>query len=98
MIDYNREGVKESLMKEANRDLGICEQIRQVYDSVYKMPNGELKEEITEKLVDALIMAKKMGDRLTYYYKKTHDTSGHLGSKLTPVDKKALIKMRRARI
>lgn len=97
MTDYNREGVRESLMRGVNKDLGICEQIRQVYDSVYKMPNGELKEEITEKLVDALIMAKKMGDRLTYYYKKTHDTTGHLGTTLKPVDQRVLLRMRRAR-
>ena len=95
---YTREEAKESLMKEANRELGICEQLRQVYDSVYELPESKLKTEITEKLVDALTMAKKMGDRLTYYYEKTHDASGHRGYNIVPVDKKALLRMRRNRI
>lgn len=95
---YNRAGVKESLTREANRELGICEQIRQVYDSVYELPEGKLKEEITEKLVDALIMAKKMGDRLTYYHKKYNDTTGHDGKNIKQLDKKALLEMRRNRI
>jgi NTP pyrophosphatase (non-canonical NTP hydrolase) len=94
---YTRESAKDSLTREANRELGICEQIRQVYDSVYKMTDEKLKEEITEKLIDALIMAKKMGDRLTYYYEKTHETSGHLGTNLKPINQQKLLKMRRKR-
>lgn len=79
---YNRQGVKDSLIREANRELNICEQLRCVYDSVHELPDGKLKEEITEKLVDALIMAKKMGDRLTYYSKTYRDTTGHGGKGL----------------
>ena len=37
----------------------ICEQLRRVYDSVYPMRDKKLKEEITEKLVDAFTTAKK---------------------------------------
>jgi hypothetical protein len=93
-----RDEIRISLTTDANRELGICEQIRQVYDSVYKIEDDKLRKEITEKLVDALIMAKKMGDRLTYYYVKTHDTGGHMGENLVPIDHDAVLKMRRTRI
>ena len=98
MKTYRRNEVKKSLMRSASRELGICEQLRIIYDSVYQLPENELKEKITEGLVDALMMAKKMGDRLTYYYIKTKDTSGHLGVELKKIPEfQSLAKIRSTR-
>jgi len=47
-----------------------------------KIHDSELREEITEKLVDALLMAKKMGRRLSYYFKTYHDMTGHQGKNI----------------
>jgi hypothetical protein len=94
----DRQELRNSLIRGANRELVICEQLRRVYDSVYELPEGKLKEQITEKLVDAFVMAKKMGDRLTYYNETYHDTTGNQGDNLRKqlYDKSVLIK-RRAR-
>ena len=78
----DRDAVKINLTRGINRQLGICEQLRIIYDSVYELPAGDLKSKITEGLVDAMIMAKKMGDRLQYYHDLTHDTTGHQGKNL----------------
>lgn len=94
---YNRYTLRNSLIRDANRELGICEQLRCVYDSVYELPNGELKKQITEKLVDAFIMAKKMGDRLTYLNETYHDTTGHKGENLCVVHDRLLAKIRKER-
>lgn len=98
---YDRNIIKNSLMRNANREIGICETIREVYDYVYNLPDSELKTNITEKLIDALTMAKKMGDRLTYYYKLTNDTTGNIGGNLKQIDKKEFhrtLRRRRKRI
>jgi len=78
----DRNAVKINLVRGINRQLGICEQLRIIYDSVYCLPDGELKNKITDGLVDALIMAKKMGDRLQYYFDVTQDQTGHSGINL----------------
>jgi hypothetical protein len=78
----DKDAVKINLIRGVNRQLGICEQLRIIYDSVYQLPEGEIKEKITDGLVDAMIMAKKMGDRLQYYHDLTHDATGHQGKNL----------------
>lgn len=94
-----RERIKNSLIHSLNTQLGICEQLRNTYDSVVKIEDPILREEITEKLVDVLIMAKKMGKRLSYYWQTYHDETGHKGSNLTMQQhNRAKWKMRRARI
>jgi len=79
---WSRSQIKNSLIHSVNTQLGICEQLRNTYDSIVKIQDERLRNEITEKLVDALIMAKKMGKRLSYYYKTYHDTTGHVGKNL----------------
>lgn len=79
---YTREEIKNNLKTGVSREMGICETIRCVYDLVYKLPDGEVKENMTEKLVDALHMAKKMADRLAYYYETYHDKTGAWGEHL----------------
>jgi hypothetical protein len=93
-----REKERDSLIHGANRELTICEQLRRVYDSVYELPDGKLKEQITEKLLDAFITAKKIADRLLYYYETYHDKTGSEGDNLRKQlsDRSVLIK-RRAR-
>ena len=87
---YDRKQARLDLMKGINRQLGICEQLRRIYDSVYELPESNLKEDITEKMIDALIMVKKMNDRLLYYHDLTHDMTGHLGKRLA-VEKKPYV-------
>lgn len=93
---YDRQEQRDSLIHGANWELVICEQLRRVYDSVYELPDGQLKEQITEKLIDAFIMAKKIADRLTYYYETYHDTTGNEGDNLRIQlrDRSVLIKRR----
>ena len=80
-----RKGYRESLTKSANYIYGICEHIRYIYDSVWELPEGPLKEKLTEQLVDALIMGKKIAGRLLWYSKKYDDKSGHLGKNIPRV-------------
>jgi len=77
-----RAKARNSLIRQTNTVLGICEQLRFIYDSIYTMPDGELKDRITEQLVDAIIMAKKMDDRLNYYFHTYVDKTGHNASNL----------------
>ena len=95
---YTREEIKESLIHESNRELGICEQIRWLYDLVYPMPEGEWKERMTEMLIDTLMMAKKMSDRLAYYAETYHDESGNKGKNLKPINKESFFRMREERV
>jgi len=77
-----RKDFRYKLMKKTNAYLGICEQLRFIYDDIYQLPDGKIKERITEKLIDALIMGKHMSDRLVYYQKKYTDETGHKGKNL----------------
>ena len=81
---YTREEIRLSLVKGVNKELGICETIRMVYDDIYDLPASEWKEHITEHLVDALWMGKKMADRLAFYYETYHDKTGSWGEHLIP--------------
>ena len=87
---YDRTQARLDLMKGINRQLGICEQLRRIYDSVDELSESYLKTDITEKLIDALIMVQKMNDRLLYYHDLTHDMTGHLGKQLV-VEKKPYV-------
>ena len=42
----------------------------------------KIKEEMTELLVDAMVMVKKMSKRLYYYKNKYNDSTGNYGSNL----------------
>lgn len=77
-----RSKLRESMARTTNPYQVICEQIRLIYDSVYQLPDGEIKEMIEEQLIDAYSMAKKMGKRLGYYGKRYSDKSGHKGSNI----------------
>ena len=76
--NYTREEVFTSLKYGANKRRAICEQLRRIYDIVYELPESDFKKKITEGLVDALWLAKLMGERLSYLFWKYHDTTGHL--------------------
>lgn len=95
--DAYREEFRQSLTRGANREMGICEKMRFIYDSVYELPESPQKTVITEGLIDAMIMAKKMFDRFAYYVKTYNDSTGHQGKHLKAVDQIALSKMRKAR-
>ena len=98
---YTREEIKHSLLRGVSREMGICETIRGVYDSVHELPDGELKKQMTEKLIDALWMAKKIADRLAFYYEKYHDKTGSWGTHLVQQDKtyrRLLAKKRKERV
>lgn len=56
---------------------GICEVLRLIYDEVYKLEDEEAKKKITDLLVEATLMAKKMHNRLVYYKTTYNDTTGH---------------------
>lgn len=60
----------------------ICEQLRFIYDDVAQLPDGELKDSMTEKLVDAMIMGKKINARLVEYKKEVGKYSGASGAHL----------------
>lgn len=60
----------------------ICEQIRFIYDDVAQLPDGEIKDSMTEKLTDAMIMGKKINARLVEYKKEIGKYSGASGAHL----------------
>ena len=65
---------KKSLITGTNNKKHICETLRLVYDEIHDLPDNE---KITELLIDAIIMAKKMQDRLSYYQKTYKDNTGN---------------------
>jgi len=71
-----------SLTTQANAYIGICEKMRLIYDVVYQMTETELRDKIIEGLVDSMIMAKKMSDRLIYYQQTYQDKTGHKAQNL----------------
>jgi len=72
-----REDARDSLMYHANNKKHICETLRMIYDFVYIMPESPSKKRMTELLVDAMLMGKKMQDRLSYYQKTYKDNTGN---------------------
>lgn len=77
-----RKIVRESLTTDAGEFLTICEQLRFIYDLVHGIEDETLREEITERLVDAFQMGKKMNSRLARYKRETGDPTGSRGSNL----------------
>ena len=98
---YTREEITKDLVIGVSREIGICETLRNVYDLVYEMPDGEVKEQMTEKLIDAFHMGKKMGDRLTYYAQTYKDPTGAWGEHLVALSNaqiRSLVYKRRPRL
>ena len=77
-----REITKQSLIFEVSKRLTICEELRFIYDTVNQIEDKEIKEVITEQLIDAMIMAKKMDSRLGEYRKAEERKPGHRGRNL----------------
>ena len=83
-IGKERRMARKSLMTGANIFRSICEVLREIYDVVHEL-DEEPKEKITELLVDAMVMAKKMDNRLGYYHKTYQDTTGRAGKGLVRI-------------
>ena len=77
MEDIDRDSARESLIRGANNKKHICETLRMIYDEMYWHFDGQVDERITELLIDAMIMAKKMQNRLAYYQKTYKDNTGN---------------------
>lgn len=77
-----RRGYKRKLMREANSCDCVCEKLRTIYDVIHEFKDEALKEELTEKLVDAFVMVKKMHDRLGYYQSTYEPQSDEKPTKL----------------
>jgi len=81
--DSIRAWAKRDLTMEANTVMGICEVLRMIYDSLCEIDGFKpQKEQMTERLVDAVLMVKKMAERLAYYRDKYHDDTGNAGHNL----------------
>lgn len=94
-----REWYRQQLMYHTNNKKHICETIRLIYDYVYELPNGETKDAMTELLVDAISMAKKMQDRLVYYQKTYNDNTGNKADSIVGLEGvRARSVMRKARM
>jgi hypothetical protein len=81
-----REWAKDSLIRYANEYETICEKLRQIYDILHNIPENPIKNRIVEMLVDALIMGKKMQERLEHYKDNyNQDGTGNNGKNLKPI-------------
>ena len=81
MLTKDREAILHSLTRDASNRLTICEQLRLIYDVVYTL-DEEKKEQITEMLIEAFNMGKKMNSRLAHYKREYLNESGHTGDNL----------------
>lgn len=82
--EQQRLNIRESLTTGASDYLTICEQLRFLYDYIHglELPKDD-EENITELIIDAFNMGKKMNSRLAYYKKKyNNDFSGSKGAHL----------------
>lgn len=99
----SREWAKDNLIRSANEHETICEKLRQIYDILHDMSNTQNKHIIVEKLIDALLMAKRMQSRLEYYKNtilfSNQNNSKNGGMNLKPVNNyKEIKEFRRKRI
>ena len=78
----DREWYRGQLMYHTNNKKHICETLRMIYDVVYILPESDAKKEMTELLIDAFTMGKKMQDRLSYYQKTYKDNTGNKASSI----------------
>ena len=98
LSELERIRARRTLMYQANSHECICETLRMVYDDVHDLKDKEKVERMRENLVDAVVMAKKMADRLAYYHKTYVDKTGHGGKKLVSLpDTRKKLQIRRAR-
>lgn len=74
MENIERRAARKSLINGVNTKKHICETLRLVYDEIENVPHTQ---QTVELLVDAMVMAKKMQDRLSYYQKKYNDNTGN---------------------
>ena len=95
-----RAKTRESLVRSTGALLGICEQLRFIYDTVEEAGlEPALKERLTDQLVDAMVMAKKMQARLIYYRKTYDDKTGSNRTHLPRLQgNTARIRMRKKRV
>jgi hypothetical protein len=97
--ERKRKKFRFSLMYKTNFRLGICEQLRFICDSVLELPDSPLREKILEQLIDALIMGKKIVDRLSWYAKTYPNDKGHKGKNIVSLsNNKKRFLMRRLRV
>ena len=73
-----RKEARRSLIQGVNNKKHICETLRMIYDEV----EGTSNNKVVELLVDAMLMAKKMQDRLSYYQKTYKDNTGNKASNI----------------
>jgi len=107
MEDLNNENIgdekarryaKESLIRGVNNKKHICETLRLIYDQAVDDPKINNQDYIEELLIDAMVMAKKMQDRLSYYQKKYKDNTGNKAINIVGLTGvRARAKMRKAR-
>jgi len=96
--ELERIRARRTLMYQANSHQCICETLRMVYDDVHNLKDKKKVERMRENLVDAVLMAKKMAERLDYYYKTYADKTGNQGKKLVSlIDTNKKLKIRKAR-
>jgi hypothetical protein len=90
---------RNNVKRMINRHYVLCEAIRLVYDDVYLLPDGKMKDRLSERLVDMMIMSKNMSDRLHYYQAKYQDKTGKGGKGFRLLsDNQARMRMRKKRI
>ena len=98
MADLTRDEAKKDLMTGVNTHQCICEALRLAYDEVHSLPAGPVKDSLTERLTDCLLMAKRMQNRLIYYRTK-YETPKHRGEGLKALPGAAdRLQMRQARL
>jgi hypothetical protein len=96
--EEERQAAYKTLVYNTNTILGICETLRCIYDLIADMPDEIRRDMITERLIDAIIMGKRMDARLMYYRNKYKDETGHSGINLVSLTNNAARKeMRRKR-
>lgn len=94
----DRAWYRDQLIHHTNNKKHLCETLRLIYDLVHPMPESETKTEMTELLIDAFTMGKKMQDRLSYYQKTYKDNTGNkAGSIVGLTGVNARSRMRKAR-
>jgi hypothetical protein len=97
--ELERTRARRTLMYQANSHQCICETLRMVYDDVHDLSDKERVDRIRDNLVDAVMMAKKMAERLDYYYKTYADKTGNQGKKLVGLHNTSKkLQIRKARI
>jgi ABC-type Na+ transport system ATPase subunit NatA len=82
----DKEIVFQSLSFEVSKRLTLCEELRFIFDAVNQIQDLEIKQTITEQLIDAMIMAKKMDSRLGEYRKAEQRKPGHRGRNLLKLE------------